>query len=68
MKSIWTHNGRTVGVDNRIPSGYSRLIELRETKTLWIGRDGSKWRKSDGYRPGGGAWPDKLDLTSVVKQ
>ena len=64
--SAWTHTGRVVGANSTVPAGYTRLIELRETKTLWLGRDGTRWRKADGYIPASRYPAYQLDLKSIV--
>jgi len=64
---VWTHEGRIVGCDARTPDGYSRLVRLRETKTLWIDANGQKWSKARlGIPAGSNVMPRyRLDLSSV---
>lgn len=61
----WTHTGRVVGCDARTAPGYSRRVQLRETKTLWVSSCGLRFSKKwDGAEPG--RWPrTRLDLSTV---
>jgi hypothetical protein len=63
-----THQGRIIGCDARTPDGYSRLVNLRQTKTLWIDGNGSRWSKKNGYpSPVRRLPPYRLDLTTVAE-
>ena len=62
----FTHYGCVHGCDSRRTPDYSRSIRLRQTRTLWIGEDCTRWRKLDGYRAPLEMRPlDRLDLDSV---
>lgn len=66
--SVWTHSGRVRGCDTRRPAGYSRLIRLRQTATLWIGEDGTRWSKHGGWKSPRETRPlDRLDLDTVTQ-
>jgi len=66
--SVFTHSGRVRGRDARRPAGYSRLIQLRQTATLWIGEDGTRWSKAGGWKSPREAWPlDRLDVDSITQ-
>lgn len=50
MKNIkFTHSAIEIGVDYKIDSCYRKCILLRETKTMFIGNNGRRFRKKDGY-------------------
>ena len=64
--SKWTHFGYVRGNDARRPKGYARLIRLRQTATLWVGEDGTRWSKVGGWPVPQEKWPvDYLDLGTV---
>jgi len=64
---MFTHEGYVVGCDARTPEGYRRKVSLRETKTLWISKDGERYRKNRGGRVAGD-WPMfRLDLDTITK-
>ena len=50
-----THTGRLHG-DART-AGTHRNVQLRETKTCWVDKSGTKYRKSTGWPAGGDSWP-----------
>jgi len=62
---MWTHEGYEEGCDARVPSAYRRKVMLRETKTMWISKDGRRFSKKHfGAVPG--AWPMyRLNLSTV---
>jgi len=68
-KPVFTHIGIVVGNDKRRPPGWQRGLYLRETKTFWVGQDGTKWRKRDGAPVPCERFPmDKLDVSTIVKR
>lgn len=63
----WTHNGRVVGCDARTPPDYSRLILLRETRTMWIGYLAQRFSKRSGYPVPRKQFPrERLDLATIT--
>ena len=61
-----THAGVIVGSDARVSSGFTKAIQLRETKLYWVSDYGHKFKKTTGY--GTGDWPlYRLKLSSVKK-
>ena len=66
MTAQMTHQGRIVGTDSRTSDGYSRLVQLHATKTLWIDSAGGKWSKAGGYPSPRQKWAKyRLDLNTV---
>ena len=63
----FTHTAYLVGCDSRTPEGYKRLLNLRATKTLWISKDGGKYKKTNGYPSPRANWPMyRLDLDTLL--
>lgn len=62
----FTHTAYEVGVDARTPKNYRRKVLLRETKTMWISKDGRRYMKQrDGCVAGD--WPMlMLDLETLT--
>ena len=67
MKVYFTHTAYEVGVDARTTKNYRRKVLLRETKTMWISKDGRRYMKRrDGYTAGD--WPMfKLDIETITE-
>jgi len=62
----FTHTAYEVGVDARTPNNYRRKVILRETKTMWISKDGRRYMKRRDGRVAG-AWPMlMLDLETLT--
>ncbi len=57
-----THTGQVIGSSTLYPS---YLANLRETKTMWIEDDGTKWRKINGSQPGIEYPRRRLDVATV---
>ena len=61
-----THTGVIHGKYARTPKGYTKAVNLRETKRYWITEGGSKYHKEYGGT-GVGKWPHyDLDLSSIT--
>jgi hypothetical protein len=56
MSNVFTHEGYIVGNDARTSKNYRRKVRLRQTKTLWIAEDGSRFNKKWLVNPGTN-WP-----------
>jgi hypothetical protein len=67
MKVDFTHTAYEVGVDARTTKNYRRKVLLRETKTMWISKDGRRYlKRSGGYTAGD--WPMfKLDIETITE-
>ena len=63
----FTHTGYVIGCDSRTSPDYKRVVLLRETKTMFISKCGSRFSKKKNGRVFG-IWPKyKLDLDSIVQ-
>ena len=64
---MMTHTVRVVGCDARTPTGYSRLIKVRATKTMLIEQNGTRWQRSSGYMITSNRFPVyRLDLDTLT--
>lgn len=61
MSEVFKYKGR---VDQNYGS---RLVKLRETKTLWVSETGEKFRKSTGSRIGNGPFDTTCLILSSVR-